>query len=259
MKRFTGGMPTEKSGSSAWGAEALRLGQRGGIFFRLIFFIFILGVCAVLYLARVPLLRVAGEFWVVDEPAETSDVIVVLSGDNYDAERATRAASLFKSGMAPRVMATGRALRSYATTTDLMKRDLVEHGVPEGAIVPFTHKADDTRGEAAAVSEFVVSHGWKKVLLVTSNYHTRRSQYIYEHALPSSARLLTIAAPDSDYDPNYWWKTRTGVKIFVHELGGYLVALWETKRSDLKGAYAGALRTSPLHDRLAAGQEKVRS
>jgi uncharacterized SAM-binding protein YcdF (DUF218 family) len=236
MKRFTGGMPTEKSGSSAWGAEALRLGQRGGIFFRLIFFIFILGVCAVLYLARVPLLRVAGEFWVVDEPAETSDVIVVLSGDNYDAERATRAASLFKSGMAPRVMATGRALRSYATTTDLMKRDLVEHGVPEGAIVPFTHKADDTRGEAAAVSEFVVSHGWKKVLLVTSNYHTRRSQYIYEHALPSSARLLTIAAPDSDYDPNYWWKTRTGVKIFVHELGGYLVALWETKKSDLKGA-----------------------
>jgi uncharacterized SAM-binding protein YcdF (DUF218 family) len=236
MKRFPGEMLREKSGSSAWGAEALRLGQRGGIFFRLIFFIFILAVCAVLYLARVPLLRMAGEFWVVDEPAETSDVIVVLSGDNYDAERATRAASLFKSGMAPRVMATGRALRSYATTTDLMKRDLLEHGVPEASIVPFTHKADDTREEAAAVSEFVVSHGWKKVLLVTSNYHSRRSQYIYEHALPSSARLLTIAAPDSEYDPNYWWKTRTGVKIFFHELGGYLVALWETKKSDRKVA-----------------------
>jgi uncharacterized SAM-binding protein YcdF (DUF218 family) len=236
MKRFTDGRLTEKSGSSAWGAGALRFGQRGGIFFRLIFFIFILAVCALLYLARVPLLRMAGEFWVVDEPAETSDVIVVLSGDNYDAERATRAASLFKSGMAPRVMATGRALRSYATTTDLMKRDLLEHGVPEGVIVPFTHKADDTREEAAAVSEFVVSHGWKKILLVTSNYHTRRSQYIYEHALPSSAQLLTIAAPDSDYDPNYWWKTRTGVKIFFHELGGYLVALWETRKSDRKRA-----------------------
>ena len=100
-------------------------GQRGGIFFRLIFLVFILVVGAVLYLARVPLLRLAGEFWVVDEPPETSDVIVVLSGDNYDAERATRAASLFKSGMAPRVVATGRALRSYATTTDLMKRDLI--------------------------------------------------------------------------------------------------------------------------------------
>jgi uncharacterized SAM-binding protein YcdF (DUF218 family) len=231
MRRFAGGRQATKSAEPER-SEGSR--QRGGIFFRLIFLIFILVVCAVLYLARVPLLRLAGEFWVVDEPPETSDVIVVLSGDNYDAERATRAASLFKSGMAPRVVATGRALRSYATTTDLMKRDLVQHGVPESAIVPFTHKADDTRDEAAAVSEFVASHGWKKILLVTSNYHTRRSQYIYEHMLPSSDQLLTVAAPDSDYDPNYWWKTRTGVKIFFHELGGYLVALWETKKSDAK-------------------------
>src|SRR5271155_212357 len=207
-------------------------GQRGGIFFRLIFFIFILAVCAVLYLARVPLLRLAGEFWVVDEPPETSDVIVVLSGDNYDAERATRAASLFKSGMAPRVVATGRALRSYATTTDLMKRDLIEHGVPETAIVPFTHKADDTRDEAAVVSEFVASHGWKKILLVTSNYHTRRSQYIYEHSLPANDQLLTVAAPDSDYDPNYWWKTRTGGKIFFYEFGGRFISVWENKKNE---------------------------
>jgi uncharacterized SAM-binding protein YcdF (DUF218 family) len=234
MMGFAGGIRVgEPARSGRWG-QAGRAGQRGGIFFRLIFFIFILAVCAVLYLARVPLLRLAGEFWVVDEPPEASDVIVVLSGDNYDAERATRAASLFKSGLAPRVLATGRALRSYATTTDLMKRDLVEHGVPENAIVPFTHKADDTRDEAAAVSEFVASHGWKKILLVTSNYHTRRSQYIYEHTLPSSDQLLTVAAPDSDYDPNYWWKTRTGVKIFFHELGGYVVALWETKKIDVK-------------------------
>lgn len=234
MRSFLGGSRTDQSEQSVRAAQGWGQLQRGGIFFRLIFLIFILAVCAVLYLARVPLLRLAGEFWVVDEPPETSDVIVVLSGDNYDAERATRAASLFKSGMAPRVVATGRALRSYATTTDLMKRDLIEHGVPETAIVPFTHKADDTRDEAAVVSEFVASHGWKKILLVTSNYHTRRSQYIYEHTLPSNDQLLTVAAPDSDYDPNYWWKTRTGVKIFFHEFGGYLITLWETKKSDVK-------------------------
>jgi uncharacterized SAM-binding protein YcdF (DUF218 family) len=235
MMRSACGILRKKSGLSVRAAGARRIGQRGGIFFRLIFFVFILVVCAVLYLARVPLLRLAGGFWVVDEPPETSDVIVVLSGDNYDAQRAIRAASLFKSGMAPRVVATGRALRPYATTTDLMKRDLVEHGVPDGAIVSFTHKADDTRDEAAAVSEFVASHGWKKILLVTSNYHTRRSQYIYEHTLPSSDQLRTVAAPDSEYDPNYWWRTRTGVKIFFHELGGYLVALWEGGKSDAKG------------------------
>lgn len=211
-------------------------GQRGGIIFRLLFLIFILVVCAVLYLARVPLLRFAGEFWVVDEPPETSDVIVVLSGDNYDAERATRAASLYKSGMAPRVLATGRALRSYATTTDLMKRDLIEHGVPENAIVAFTHRADDTRDEAIAVSQFIAQHGWKEIILVTSNYHTRRAQYIYQHTLPAGDQVLMVAAPDSDYDANYWWKTRTGVKLFFHELGGYGTALWEMRKSDAPAA-----------------------
>ncbi len=111
MRSFLGGSRTDQSEQSVRAAQGQGPLQRGGIFFRLIFLIFILAVCALLYLARVPLLRLAGEFWVVDEPPETSDVIVVLSGDNYDAERATRAASLFKSGMAPRVVATGRALR----------------------------------------------------------------------------------------------------------------------------------------------------
>src|SRR5580692_8735889 len=234
MRSFLGGNRTDQSEQSVRAAQGRGQLQRGGIFFRLIFLIFILAVCAVLYLARVPLLRLAGEFWVVDEPPETSDVIVVLSGDNYDAERATRAASLFKSGMAPRVVATGRALRSYATTTDLMKRDLIEHGVPESAIVPFTHKADDTRDEAAVVSEFVASHGWKKILLVTSNYHTRRSQYIYEHVLPPGTQLRVISAPDTDYDPQSWWRTGEGARIFFHELGGYLEALWEMRHSNVQ-------------------------
>src|SRR6202167_334173 len=234
MRSFLGGSRTDQSEQSVRAAQGQGQLQRGGIFFRLIFLIFILAVCALLYLARMPLLRLAGEFWVVDEPPETSDVIVVLSGDNYDAERATRAASLFKSGMAPRVVATGRALRSYATTTDLMKRDLIEHGVPETAIVPFTHKAENTREEAAVVSDYVASHGWKKILLVTSNYHTRRSEYIYERTLPPGTQLRVISAPDTDYDPQSWWRTSEGVRIFFHEFGGYLHALWEMRHEDVR-------------------------
>jgi uncharacterized SAM-binding protein YcdF (DUF218 family) len=189
---------------------------------------------AILYVVRVPLLRFAGEFWIVDDAPESSDVIIVLSGDNYDAVRAARAAALFRAGMAPHVVATGRSLRSYATTTDLMKRDLVDHGVPAAAILPLTHRADDTREEAVAVSEFVHSHGWKKILLVTSNYHTRRSEYIYERTLPPGTQLRVISAPDVEYDPQSWWRTREGLKIFFHEAGGYIAALWEMRHNDLR-------------------------
>jgi uncharacterized SAM-binding protein YcdF (DUF218 family) len=208
--------------------------QRGGIIFKLLFLIFVVVVVAILYVVRVPLLRFAGEFWIVDDAPESSDVIIVLSGDNYDAVRAARAAALFRAGMAPHVVATGRSLRSYATTTDLMKRDLVDHGVPAPAIIPLTHRADNTRDEAVAVSEFVHSHGWKKILLVTSNYHTRRSQYIYERTLPSGTQLRVISAPDVEYDPQSWWRTREGLKIFFHEVGGYLAALWEMRHNDVR-------------------------
>jgi uncharacterized SAM-binding protein YcdF (DUF218 family) len=208
--------------------------QRGGIIFKLLFLIFVVVVVAILYLVRVPLLRFAGEFWIVDDAPESSDVIIVLSGDNYDAVRAARAAALFRAGMAPHVVATGRSLRSYANTTDLMTRDLADHGVPAAAIVPLTHRADNTRDEAVAVSEFVASHHWKKILLVTSNYHTRRSAYIYERTLPPGTLLRVISAPDIEYDPQSWWRSREGLKIFFHEAGGYIAALWEMRHNDVR-------------------------
>lgn len=208
--------------------------QRGGIIAKLMFLIFFAALLAVLYLVRVPLLRLAGEFWIVDDAPETSDAIVVLSGDNFDAVRAARAAALYRASMAPKVVATGRSLRSYATTTELMKRDLIDHGVPATAIVPLTHKGDDTREEAIAVSGCVAAHGWKKILLVTSNYHTRRSKYVYERTLPAGTQLRVISAPDSEYDPQSWWRTREGLKIFFHEAGGYLAALWEMRGSGVK-------------------------
>ena len=54
--------------------------QRGGIIFKLIFLICFVVFAVILYLVRVPLLRFAGEFWIVDDAPENSDVIVVLSG-----------------------------------------------------------------------------------------------------------------------------------------------------------------------------------
>jgi uncharacterized SAM-binding protein YcdF (DUF218 family) len=207
---------------------------RGGIIFKLLFLIFFVVFLAILYLVRVPLLRFAGEFWIVDDAPESSDVIIVLSGDNYDAVRAARAAALFRAGLAPHVVATGRSLRSYATTTDLMKRDLVDHGLPAAAIIPLTHRADNTRDEAVAVSELVHSHGWKKILLVTSNYRTRRSEYIYQRTLPPGTQLRVISAPDIEYDPQSWWRTREGLKIFFHEVGGYIAALWEMRHNDVR-------------------------
>jgi uncharacterized SAM-binding protein YcdF (DUF218 family) len=212
--------------------EPLSSPERGGIFFRLLFLIFFLALLGVLYLLRGPILRIAGGFWVVDEPAENSDAIVILSDDDYDADRASRAAQLYKDGRAPRVVASGRYLRPYASIAELMEHDLVDRGVPAGAVVRFPHRARDTREEAAALAPFLASHGWKKILVVTSNYHTRRAEFIFARSLNSGTELRVVAAAGRDYDPDNWWKTREGIRLFFHESVGMVVALWEMRHSE---------------------------
>jgi uncharacterized SAM-binding protein YcdF (DUF218 family) len=203
--------------------------EHGGIFFRLFFLMFLVFLLCVLYVVRHPLLRIAGNFWVVDETPANSDAIVVLGDDNYRGDRAARAAEMFKSHWAPRVIASGPYLRPYASIPQLEAHDLANDGVPASAIVVFAHHAQNTKDEALALSSLVAAHGWRRILLVTSNYHTRRSEYIFERTLPTGDSLTVVAAPDFEYDPDNWWNTRQGQKLFFHEAIGMLLTVWELR------------------------------
>ena len=219
--------------------------QHGGIFFRLIFLLFLVCVVFAIYLVRHPLLRLAGHAWVVDEAPAASDAIVILGDDNYNGDRATRAAELLKDGWAPRVIASGRYLRPYAGIAELEEHDLADRGVPRSAIVRLAHRAENTRDEAIEISRMIAQHGWKRILVVTSDYHTRRTRYICVRTFPPGTTLRVVAARDSDYDPDNWWRTRGGTKIFFHELAGMLVALWEMRHSDPQASDSASTRLRP--------------
>lgn len=213
--------------------------EAGGIIFRFLFLVFLAALVFGIYLARHPLLRLAGSFWIVDETPETSDAIVILGDDNYDGDRANRAAELFKSGVAPRVIASGRYLRPFASVAELEEHDLTNRGVPTAAVIRLTHRATDTREEAAAIGQLLSSRGWKRVILVTSNYHTRRSRYICERLFPAGTVLRVVAARDSEYNAEQWWLSRQGIKIFVHEFVGLLEAMWELRHYSVQTSEPG--------------------
>ncbi|MGH9712048.1 MAG: YdcF family protein [Candidatus Acidiferrales bacterium] len=205
--------------------------ERGGIIFRLLFLIFFLAMLGVLWLVREPILRLAGGFLIVDDSPRSSDVIVVLD-DDYDGDGAARAAELFKAGWGPRVVATGEYLRPYASEAELMQKDLVERGVPATSIVRLPYRAVEMHEEAEALGTFASSHGWKKILVVTANYRTRRMRYILERSLASGTELHVVAARDPNYDPNDWWRHRAGVKNFLRETVGFFAAIWEMRHKD---------------------------
>ena len=209
-------------------------GERGGIITNLIVLLFFVIFCAVLYLARHPILRFAAEFWIIEDPIDKADAIIVLSDDNFYADRATRAAELFREGKAPVVVASGRRLRPSAGIAELTEHDLVERGVPRDRILRFAHDADGTREEAEALARFAKERKWRSVIVVTSNYHTRRARYIFRRVFPQDIEVRVASARDGDFDPQRWWEKRKSVKELMREFAGMMVALWELRGSSEK-------------------------
>jgi uncharacterized SAM-binding protein YcdF (DUF218 family) len=201
--------------------------QRGGIVVTLIVALLLILLCGVLYLARGPILRFVGENWIVEDPLERSDAIIVLSGDNFYADRATRAAELYRRGMAPVVVASGQRLRPFAGIAELMVRDLSERGVPKDKVEAFAHDANNTREEAQALAQLTARKKWRNVIVVTSNYHTRRARYIFDRVFPSTVKVRVASARDGDFDPEQWWQHRKSLKQLTREMAGLVVAMWE--------------------------------
>ena len=224
----------------------MRRSEKGGIFFKLLFLLFLLSFVALIYAARHPLLRFAGEFWVVDEPSAPSDVLIVLGDDNYSGDRAFHAAELYREGVAPLVVASGRMLRQNVSMADVMEHDLQSFGVPATAIVKLSHRAGNTRDEAVEAARLVQARGWKRVLVVTSNYHARRARFIYAKILPSKVTLRVAGARDSEFDPLRWWESRQGQKLFLTEVVGYVVAAGELRNAPSPSGQSSLLLWGPL-------------
>ncbi len=171
--------------------------QRGGVLFSLVTLVVVLLALIVLYMARHPIFRLIGEGWVVEETLEHSDAILVLGDDNFYADRATRASQVYRQGLGPIVVASGRRLRPYAGMAELMEHDLIERGVPKDKILRVAHDSDNTREEAKTLVQVAKQKKWRSVIVVTSNYHTRRARYIFAHIFPEDIRIQITGAPIS--------------------------------------------------------------
>ncbi|HXC47885.1 MAG TPA: YdcF family protein [Candidatus Sulfotelmatobacter sp.] len=204
-----------------------RNSERGGALVSLIILVVVVVLCAVLYSARHPILRFAGEWWVIDQPAAHADALLLLGDDNFYADRATHAAELIRHGVAPVVVASGRRLRPGAGVVELQEHDLIERGVPKDKIIRFPHDAENTLEEAVALSRLCAERRFHSVVVVTSNYHARRARYVFDKVFPPTITVSVAGAHDGDFDPEHWWEKRKSQELFVHEIVGMVVAFGE--------------------------------
>lgn len=177
------------------------------------FRILALVVAAVIVFALVfhnAVLAELGSFLVKADAPQQADIAVVLAGDS-EGNRILTAAQLVRRGDVPKVLVSGPSGIYGYHECDLAIPFAVKHGYPESYFLHFENDARSTKEEAQAAVPRLRQLGVRKILLVTSDYHTRRAGKIFRAAAPD-LQFIVVAAPDVSFTADGWWHNRQGQK-----------------------------------------------
>jgi uncharacterized SAM-binding protein YcdF (DUF218 family) len=177
------------------------------------------GVCTLLAAAGVVThgwwLAALGGFLVRAEPPGRAELAVVLAGDWWG-NRILKAADLVRQGYVPRALVSGPDGAYGYHECDLAIPFALRRGYPEHWFLHLHHHGYSTREEAQAVLPELRRRGIRSVLIVTSDYHTRRAGALYRSLAPD-LQIRVVAAPDVFFRADAWWKTRQGRKQWFFE------------------------------------------
>jgi uncharacterized SAM-binding protein YcdF (DUF218 family) len=156
----------------------------------------------------------AGRFLVIDAP-QKSDVIVTLAGETGD--RPARALELLRQGMAQHVLFDAEAGGKIydEQLTDIAQKYV--NTLPDAvrvSVCPILGRS--TEAETVDVARCLQALGAHQVLIVTSEYHTRRALMTFTQRLPQY-RWGVAAARNSSHFGAAWWTEREWAKVVFDE------------------------------------------
>ena len=160
---------------------------------------------------------------VVQVSLPRADAIAVMAGAPTYFDRVAHAGRLFLDGRAPRILLTNDGVRGSWSRT--LQRDpfyyerailrLNQAGVPSSAIEVLPGRVTGTFEEANRISDAVQNHGFKSLIVVTSDFHTRRAFWSVRRALQGTGVEIGVEPAASSGD---WWRTN-GVQAVLSEYG----------------------------------------
>jgi hypothetical protein len=156
----------------------------------------------------------AGRLLVIDAP-EPSDVIVVLAGETD--RRPARALQLMEQGYAGRELLDVPATAKIYEVTQLELAQKYIQDLPQGKSIGICMiEGMSTRDESRDVEKCLAHEDGRRVLIVTSEFHTRRALSIFRREVPGKT-FSVAAARDSSQFGTKWWSQRQWAKTCVEE------------------------------------------
>jgi uncharacterized SAM-binding protein YcdF (DUF218 family) len=171
---------------------------------------------------RPHLLRAMARWLDVGQPPRQAECLMILGGDQNT--RPFVAAALVKAGFARHVLVTPPKIESWPNemtippTHEVNRRVLLKLGIPSRDITILPTTAETTYDEAQALADFLRDRPDVRVLVVTSDFHTRRSRWVFARALGGQSRQVSfVSAPSDDFRPDCWWRDETGFVAITAE------------------------------------------
>jgi hypothetical protein len=166
-----------------------------------------------------------GDLLVANDPVpDHAEVAVVLQGSVVaQRTRTAGAVGLLQRGVTNRVVFSIPHESDWGEVTAPVARAFMErtYGTDVAGHVDFCETGldvDSTEEEAKALSAYLQRHHWRTVIVVTSNYHSRRARMIWKRALKQypEIRIWVEGVPDPDFRLR-WWSSRRSAKIWLLE------------------------------------------
>jgi uncharacterized SAM-binding protein YcdF (DUF218 family) len=156
----------------------------------------------------------SGRFLVVND-LQRADVIVVLAGETN--RRSTLGLQLLSQNYAPKML-LDVSVNEIIYDQNLM--DIAKAFIQKS---PQRHSVEicpiiglSTKAEAHDVAGCLSQTGVHRILVVTSDYHTRRARSIFQHEL-RGYQIFVTPASDAAQSGASWWKHRQWAKMNFDE------------------------------------------
>jgi hypothetical protein len=162
----------------------------------------------------------AGSFLLVDAPRR-SDVILVLAGETD--RRPERALQLLAQGYGRRIVLDVPANTKIYEFTQIQLAQKYVQDLPQAALVSVCPiDGLSTRDESKDAEKCIAREGGKSVLIVTSDFHTRRALSVFRREIPGHEYSVAAARDEAQFGVR-WWTHRQWAKTFVDE---WLRLMW---------------------------------
>jgi len=155
-----------------------------------------------------------GDYLICNEPPEKADLIVVLGGEFFG-NRVIKGAELGLQGYAKRVVISG-PINDGAKESDRAIEFLASKGYPRQLFVSYGHYAQSTIEEAYALKPLFEHYEARRILIVTSAYHSKRASVVFRGLVPGY-RYRFIGSQDDHLRPDTWWTDPESRKYFMSE------------------------------------------